>query len=230
PEGLALDQVYLVLGDALRDQLDVGRDADGLDRFIAGGQILGDGKLQGRAVLERVDRLDAALAEGLAADDDRAVVVLEGAGHDLRGRGRAVVDDHDDGIVGLGVAGGGLVFFEDLIVGADGQDDGALGEKLIRDVDRLVEQAAGVIAQVDDQALEVFAAVAHRLEVAVHLASGLFLEALDPQDTDVAVRALRQLGLHGFDLDVGAGQGEVEGILDALPRHGDRDRGADLAT
>ena len=44
------------------------------------------------AMVERLDGLHGALAEGLAANDQRAVVVLHGTGENLRGRSREAVD------------------------------------------------------------------------------------------------------------------------------------------
>ncbi len=81
-------EVDPVLENARRHQLDVGRDADLLDRHVPGRQVLRDGELEGAlvariAVLEVVEHLHAAFAEALAADDDRAVEVLQRARDDL---------------------------------------------------------------------------------------------------------------------------------------------------
>jgi hypothetical protein len=52
---------------------------------------LGQGQLQ-LAMVQRLDGLHGAFAEGLAADDQGAVVVLHGSGENLRGRSRQAVD------------------------------------------------------------------------------------------------------------------------------------------
>ena len=44
------------------------------------------------AMVQRLDGLHGAFAEGLAADDQCTVVVLHGTGENLRGRGREAVD------------------------------------------------------------------------------------------------------------------------------------------
>ena len=67
--------------------------------IVARRQVLRDGELERRLVLEVVEHLHRALAEGLLPDDDGAVVVLERAGDDLRGRGAAAVDQHHHRIV-----------------------------------------------------------------------------------------------------------------------------------
>ena len=46
--------------------------------------------------LDVEDALHRRLAEGVGADDHAAVVVLQGAGEDLRGRGRAIFHQHRD--------------------------------------------------------------------------------------------------------------------------------------
>ena len=48
-------------------------------------------------MIERLHGLHGALAEGLATEDQRAVVVLHGAGKNLRGRRRPAIDQHTDG-------------------------------------------------------------------------------------------------------------------------------------
>ena len=84
PLALHVD-VHLERVDRHRVELDVGRDADALDGDVARGEVLRDGELERRLVGGDLgeDELHAALAEGLLADDDRAVVVLERAGDDL---------------------------------------------------------------------------------------------------------------------------------------------------
>ena len=150
--GLALQLV----GQLLLDD-DVGIDALGLDRAVRR-RVVARRRQPDRAVgAERDDRLHRALAERARADDGRALVVLQGAGDDLGGRGRAAVDQHDDLLaVGL-VAGMGLRALRLLVVAALGQHDGAALEEVVGDGDRLIEQAARVVAQVDDVALELVA-------------------------------------------------------------------------
>ena len=73
---------------------DVGHDALGLDRGAARRVVARGGDLQRGVGGELAHRLHRALAEGLRAHDGGALVVLQGAGDDLAGRGRAFVDQH----------------------------------------------------------------------------------------------------------------------------------------
>ena len=72
----------------------VGRDAERLDRAPAGRVVARGGELDRGVVAQRHDGLHRALAEGLRAHHLGALVVLQRAGDDLRGRGRAAVHQH----------------------------------------------------------------------------------------------------------------------------------------
>ncbi len=116
---------------------------------------------QGEAgvLAEVVDGLHQALAEGGFADDQGAIVILQRAGDDLGGRSGIAIDQHDDRESLAVVAVGGCV---DLVgIGAAAlRDDGlALGEQVVADLDRLAQQAAGVIAQVKNEPMQVLEAV-----------------------------------------------------------------------
>src|SRR5207302_10931410 len=113
-----------------------------------------DGELHAAAVLQLDDRLHAALAERRGADDDRAAVVLERAGDDLAGAGGAAVDEDHDRIVRLGVLGVGALDLGVAAAAALGGDDDAVEEEPVGDLHRLLEEAAGVVAQIENQALE----------------------------------------------------------------------------
>jgi hypothetical protein len=107
----------------------------------------------GRCFGEVVDGLDEAFAEGGFADDQGAVMILQRAGDDLSGGGRVAVHDHDDGEGVAAVAVRGRV---DLVgIGASALRDDVLpfGQQVVADLDCLAEQAAGVAAQVEDEAL-----------------------------------------------------------------------------
>ncbi len=143
-----------LVGHVLQD-LDVGLDALGLDRAARRRVVARRGQAQRAVVLaERDDGLHRALAERARADDGRALVVLQRAGDDLGGRGRAAVDQHDDRLALRQIARAGVVALGLLGVAAAGRDDLAAVEEGVRHRDRLVEQAAGVVAQVEDVALE----------------------------------------------------------------------------
>src|SRR5512146_3488748 len=54
------------------------------------------GHLELVAVGQRVDGLNEPLAERRRPEDQRAIVILERTGDDLRGRRRSAVDEHDE--------------------------------------------------------------------------------------------------------------------------------------
>ena len=123
------------------------------------------------AVAERDDGLHRALAEGARAEDGRALVVLQRAGDDFRRRGRAAVDQHDDRLAVGDVARARRVALRLVGVAAAGRDDLAALEEGVGDRDRLVEQAARIVAQVEHEALELVVRDL-LLDVADRLASG----------------------------------------------------------
>src|SRR6185437_10850753 len=88
--------VALQIGRYILHHLDVRRDALGLDRAAGRCVVTRAGQPQ-RAVVaaERDDGLDGPFAERLRAEDGRALLILERTGDDLRGRGRAAVDEND---------------------------------------------------------------------------------------------------------------------------------------
>ena len=106
---------------------------------------------------ERNDGLHRALAERARADQRRALVVLQRAGDDFRRRGRAAVDQHDHRLALGQVArmGGAALGF--LGIAAAGRDDLAALQEGVGNRDRFFQQAAGIVAQVDDVALQLVA-------------------------------------------------------------------------
>src|SRR5215471_19574251 len=96
------------------------------------------------------DRLHRTLAEGGRADDRRPAVILERAGHDL-GRGRrAFIDQYNDRFSVGQIAAARVIALRVFGPAATGGDDLAAGKEIIGDGDRLVQEAARVVPQVDD--------------------------------------------------------------------------------
>src|SRR5262249_58338421 len=99
----------------------------------------------------------AALAGGGWAAGGGARVLWGPPRHDFRGRGRAAIDQHDDRLVlgeiacarieALGFLGGSAARRHDL----------ALLQERGGDRDRLIEQSTRIVAQGDDEALELVA-------------------------------------------------------------------------
>src|SRR5205085_8405342 len=130
---------------------------------------------QARAVGEVEDPLHEALAEGYLADDEAAPVILNRPGDDLRGRGRVAVDEDDERVI-YGVVERVLVDVVVILVAAAHRDDGlAAPDEAARHLDRLVEQAAGVVPEVEDELLH--ALVAQILERGTQLVGGRLREA-----------------------------------------------------
>src|SRR5205807_1992594 len=84
------------------------------------------------------------LAKGAGAEERRPLMVLERAGHDLGGRGRAAIDQHDQPLALGDVAMARVPALGVLGVAAARRADLALVEEGVADPDRLVEQAAGI--------------------------------------------------------------------------------------
>ena len=117
------------------------------------------GQRQAGVLAQVIDRLHQAFAKGGLADDEGAVVVLQGAADNLRGRSRSAVDHHHDGKALAAVAVRRCII--PVWKGAPALADDALplGEQMVADLDRLVEQSAGIAPQVEDQPLQVAKAV-----------------------------------------------------------------------
>ena len=119
-------------------------------------------------------------------------MVLQGAGDDLRGRGRAAVDQHHDGqavgqIAFLGVEALGVVG-----LAPSGRDDLAAIDEGVADQHGLFQQAAGIVAQVDHVADQLVAQLVLDLgHAALDAGHGLLVEGGDPDIADIALRAGR---------------------------------------
>src|ERR1700751_2376600 len=195
--------------------LDIGRDALRLDRAAGRGEIARRGQPQ-RAIAgaEWNDGLHRALAERARADHRRAARILQRAGDDFRGRSRAPVDQHDDGL-GLGeVARAGIEALRLLGVAPACRYDLALLQEAVGDRDRLVEQSAGIVAQVDDVALDLVAGLGGKVgDRLLQAFGGLLVELGDADEADVVAFESRT---HRADLDARTGNGNLERLLLAL--------------
>ena len=121
-------------------------------------------------------------------------MVLQRAGDDLGRRGRAAIDQHHQrhvGDLGVEVIGLGVVAGAFLLDAAAGQHHGALLEEGVGDIDRLVDEAARIVAQVEDDALgrDALALVVDVLDRLLDADIGLLGEAGQPQHGDIALHA-----------------------------------------
>ena len=86
----------VVAGDDVRLQAGAGLDAAAAEVAALGREVLAGGDVERAAVGELDHLLEDALAERPRADELRAPAVLQRAGDDLRRRGGAAVDEHDE--------------------------------------------------------------------------------------------------------------------------------------
>ncbi len=93
----------------------------------AGGEVQGGGQTQGRTILQGNDGLDRPLAEALGAYNQGSLLVFEGSGDNLGGRGAALIDEHHHGNVShlAFLAGPGVKSHVLVAVAAFGVDDEA---------------------------------------------------------------------------------------------------------
>jgi hypothetical protein len=148
------DVLGLVLG--LGD-FQVGLDAGLLDRAARRREVARRGQLQGAVgpAAQRDHGLHRALAEAGHADQLGAMAVLQGAGDDLGRRGRAGLISTTMGRPFSRSPGLGVVALDVARIAAALADHLAAVEEQVRDAHGLVEQAAGIVAQVEDQPLHV---------------------------------------------------------------------------
>ena len=228
--GLAL-QVVLALeliGHVLQHD-DVGLDALGLDRAARRRVVARRGQPQRAIVLaERDDRLHRALAERTGADQRRALVVLQRAGNDLRSRRRAAVDEHHHGLALGNVDRPRIVTLRFIRVPSTRRNDLAALEEGVGDGHRLVEQAAGIVAQIENVALELVARhfLLELLHRGLQAIVGLLVELRDPDIADVVAFLARA---NRLDLDDRARELDLELLLFLAAQHGQRDIGVHRA-
>ena len=200
-------EVHGLLIDGHGADSDVGHDTDALNRDVAGREVLRHGELQRRVVLELVQDLHRALAEALLADDQRAIVILERAGHDFaRGRAHAI-DQQDDGVARLGPAPLGVLFGALARVLRGRRHDGAVVEEGVGNLHRLIEKAARVAAEVEDEPHH-----ALLVQVGQGLAEVALRVALEVLDFDVADVVAEHAVLDGGNRDSGAGELDTAGV------------------
>ena len=179
----------LLLGRYVLQHFEIGRDALGLDRAAGRGEIARRGDCQcAVAGTQRHDRLYRALAERAGPDQGRALVIVQRAGHDLGRRGRSAVDQDDERLALDEIAGSRREALRFLRGAAPGRDDLAARQERAGHGNRLIEQPARVIAQVDDVAGQLARRdlpryIGDRLLQGI---GGLFVEGGDPDIADIA--------------------------------------------
>ena len=220
----------------------VGHDALGLDRLAARRVVARGGDLQRRLRRQLAHRLHRALAEGLRAHHDGAMVILQRTGDDFARRCRAFIDQHDQrhrlhcigqlaqrvraaaAQVELGRGLEGRLRFGDLSVGR--HDHGVARQEGRGHRDRCFEQAARIVAQVEHEALQVRVLLVDVFELLREVVDRAVLELADAQP---GITGLDELGAHALHADLFAHDRHREAARLALAEDAEDDFGARLA-
>ena len=155
-------------------------------------------------------------------------MVLKRAGNDFRSRGRAAVDQHDDRLALGQIAGPGVEALRFFGVAAAGGDDFTLVQERIRHRDRLIEQAARIVAQIDHEALDLVSAeltgqIADRF---LQTVGSLLVELRNADITDIIALVVRTHRLHA---DHVAHDGDLDRLVRALAHDAKLDLGVHRA-
>ncbi len=182
--------------------------------------VLRRGESEAGVLGERIDRLDQPLAERGLAGDEAAVVVLNGARHNLGGRRGAAIHQHDQRILLAAVAVRGFVNLFGGGAPAMRNDHRAAAQELIGNVNAFAQQSAGIAAQVEDQAFQ----VAKLLERLLDFVSRGLVELVDVHVADAGPHD--EVDVHAVARDFRALHGELHRMINAVAQDGDVDRGA----
>ena len=141
-----------------------------------------------RALRQPIDRLHERLPERRLSDDERTIVILQRAGDNLGGaRAGAAHQRHHRQIQILTRFGRAVILIGIRNAAARVHDQVALGQEAVRHLDRLIERAAGIAAQVEDQTLH--ALLRELAQCSTQFRIGVLPEVLK---LDVASRRVQQ--------------------------------------
>ena len=153
-----------------------------LDQAPAGSVVTRRGEQHSGVFAERELSLHQALTEAGLSNDQAAIVVLNGARHDFRGRGALPVDQHNYGNFQA------LISTQCVIAALRGQTpvmrnhNFVFVQKHVGQTDGLVEQSAAVVAQVNDESIEL--GEIELLQCFRHVAVSGFVEGYDADVAD----------------------------------------------
>ena len=156
-----------------------------------------------------------AFAKGAAADDHATVVVLDGAGENLAGRGAGLIDQHGEGDIPeqtLSISGVILTF---VMESFQVYDFIAAVEEEIGEQEGLVEITAGIVPQIKDEAR-------HPLPQQFQGGHADFLEGRTGEfgQADVTGRIIdHERGVHAMDRNLSAGDFKLRIFPIATDRH-----------
>ena len=158
------------------------------------------------AVAQVEDELHRAFAKGFAANERGSLAIAECAGDDLRGAGRAAVDEDNQRLVGGQCFVGGVVDDLALFLALQVEHRAAV-EEVVGHVHGRVAQAAAVLAQVEYQARRPL-----RQQVLQRRANFVAALAAEARQGDVADGrvGLQQPVGHRRQQDVGADDADID--------------------
>ena len=192
---------------------DIRLDTCAVDAAAARRVVLRDGQLEAVVMKHRHDDLHRALAVRLRADERRRARVLQGAREDFRSARAVAVNQDDDRVLALLE----LRLMDFLrAVALDNRDDGSLRHDEVRDLDAARDEAARVLAQIDDESLH--ALFSKRFVGGLELLARVLRER---SDADIAHAVLEHRALGCIDLDGRALYRVVLRLVAALYRQDD---------
>ena len=166
--------------------------------------VTGDGEADHAVVGELQLLLHQTLAEGTAADDGGAVVVLHGTGEDLGGRRRALVEQHHQWNLLIGSLAVTAVFLAGRLAALGIDNQTLVGQELVCHVDCCRQVAARVVAQVDAEVLE--SLLRQLCQCNQHLGIGVLAKVLDADISRVVIQHIGGGDALGGNLAAGNGE------------------------
>ena len=142
-------------------------------------------------------------------------MVLQRSGNNLRGGGGIAVHQHDNGERLAVVAVRRHVVLIGVGAAALGDNGLALGEQVIADIDRLAQEAAGILAQIENQSLQ----IAEAIDGVFHLLAGGLLELRQMDVADAGTDL--EFQIDGGMGNLVANEVENQGLGLAVTNHGD---------
>src|SRR5665213_3223770 len=150
-------------------------------------------------------------------------MILQRAGYDFRGAGRAAIDQNDQALSLRDVSGMGIEPFGVIRRAPAHRENFAALEEIARDRDSLIQNAAAIVAQIDDIALDPGADLfLQRRYRGLQTAIGMIVESRDMDIADIAFAPRRDR----LDRNETAHDLHVERLLDAIARDKETDLGA----
>ena len=170
--------------------------------------------------------MHASFPEGLHSNKQGSIEVLQGARDDLGGAGAILVDEDDDGVVGASRGSGvGCDLVGALSAAASFlRDDGKVlvlvRDKLVNNLDGLIQVPTRVISQVEHEACQ--ALTLELVETFLDLGGRGLAKLLQSQ---VANFSRQNLGIHHGDLYLAALDGQLLGLVPAAAKDAQDDVG-----